>query len=106
MEDYVKRVFEERRELDSKLLKLTEFVDTNKFKELSEINQKLLIEQESIMADYSKVLSERLVVMTENQNSWLSWESLNWQTPQINISLKTGTKLSQACSYYMSQIKS
>ncbi len=69
MEDYVKRVFEERRELDSKLLKLTEFVDTNKFKELSEINQKLLIEQESIMADYSKVLSERLVVMTENQNS-------------------------------------
>ena len=88
MEDYVKRVFEERRELDSKLLKLTEFVDTNKFKELSEINQKLLIEQESIMADYSKVLSERLVVMTENQNSWLSWESLNWQTPQINISLK------------------
>ena len=61
MKAYQKRVAEELEALDAKLKSLAAFInDSSEFKELSEEEQTLLIEQRSSMATYSDILGERI----------------------------------------------
>ena len=61
MQPHEQRVIEEKRELDEKLVRLSLFIGKdNIFKSLDSEDQKLLIEQETIMVDYSGILAERI----------------------------------------------
>lgn len=58
--DYVKRMINEFNELKEKLIKLSEFINRNKFKELSAYQQHMLIMQFKFMDGYLNVLGTRL----------------------------------------------
>ena len=54
------RVIFEREELEDKIVKLSNFLNSNTYKELTEDEQLLLTEQLPIMKDYSDVLFKRI----------------------------------------------
>jgi hypothetical protein len=54
------RVFEERSQLEQKIIKLTAFVDTATFMGLARADQSLLLEQLGHMRAYSGVLGARI----------------------------------------------
>lgn len=58
--DFLKRMKEEKRVLDEKILKLDSFVRKEKFSELSAEMQDLMTEQLSVMNRYSEILEERI----------------------------------------------
>ncbi len=58
---FVERILEEKSSLDDKNMKLIQFLDTDKFKELTSTAQSLLRKQSEIMTEYSVILSERLL---------------------------------------------
>lgn len=60
MEQYQERVVEEKTELDGKVLKLQEFVSSDRFNlvEVGEANR--MRNQLSVMMDYSNILGERI----------------------------------------------
>lgn len=58
--DYIKRMINEFNELKEKLIKLSEFINGNKFKELSAYQQHMLIMQFKFMDGYINVLGTRL----------------------------------------------
>jgi len=60
MEDYLKRVIDEQKELEIKLKKLEDFTLSEKFKELDPFEQKLLEKQYSDMYLYNWDLRARL----------------------------------------------
>lgn len=60
MEGYQKRVIDERDELESKLKKLSDFVLTKEYEELSIEEKTRLIRQKLIMNLYTQVLFERI----------------------------------------------
>lgn len=60
MEDFIKRIQEEKTELDIKIEKLKSFMGSTKFKEISELNQELLSVQLIFMDGYTAVLNSRL----------------------------------------------
>lgn len=60
MEDYKERLIVEQKELKEKLLKLMEFINSEKFYELSENNKQLLRNQKIAMELYLSTLNMRL----------------------------------------------
>jgi hypothetical protein len=60
MEDYQLRVLEEKKELFSKMEKLTVFIGGTAFKSLEDHDQFLLIQQLALMDCYHRVLRERV----------------------------------------------
>jgi len=60
MQPHEERVVEEKRELDEKLAKLSEFGEGDVFAGLPADEQGRLNRQHSIMEDYSTVLGERI----------------------------------------------
>jgi hypothetical protein len=61
MEPYQQRVIDEKAELDEKLAKLRAFTeDTEKFTRLDKNEQERMTRQKSYMAEYSRVLGERI----------------------------------------------
>jgi len=65
MSDFIKRLENELNELNEKLDKLTVFIGTGNFDKLSVQHQKLLLSQQSTMARYSNILSDRLNLSKE-----------------------------------------
>lgn len=60
MEDYKERLIIEQKELKEKLIKLTEFINSEKFYELSKNNKQLLKNQKIAMELYLSTLNMRL----------------------------------------------
>jgi len=60
MSTFLERLQEEQKELDTKLSKLTEFLETPAFKNLSPQNRELLFNQEVVMSEYSDILANRI----------------------------------------------
>lgn len=60
MEDYKERLIIEQKELKEKLIKLMEFINSEKFYELSENNKQLLKNQKIAMELYLSVLNMRV----------------------------------------------
>ncbi|MGL5648789.1 MAG: crAss001_48 related protein [Clostridium sp.] len=60
MQDWQKRVVEERRELSEKVSNLGNYIDSDSFKEIDIGHQKLLDEQWSAMVKYLVALDKRI----------------------------------------------
>lgn len=60
MKDYKERLIVEQKELKEKLIKLMEFINSEKFYELSENNKQLLKNQKIAMELYLSVLNMRV----------------------------------------------
>jgi hypothetical protein len=54
------RVIEEKKELDARLVKLSEFLSGEAFSEMTEDDQELLSSQKTHMTSYSGILGERI----------------------------------------------
>ena len=65
MDDFIHRLITEKEELVDKQVKLTQFINTDKFKELDSFQQALLEEQEYFMLNYIRVLSKRIISLTK-----------------------------------------
>ena len=59
--DYVKRMFNEQFELEDKINKLEEFMNSDKYFKLSNIQKDLLYKQYNCMQGYINVLRERII---------------------------------------------
>jgi hypothetical protein len=60
MEEYQERVVAERKELESKIDKLDNFIKSDAYNKLGDIDRVLLVRQLSAMNMYSNVLQERI----------------------------------------------
>ena len=60
--DYVERMKSESAELSERIKKISSFVTSDKFKELSEQQQNLLRAQKLVMESYLCILTERIRV--------------------------------------------
>jgi len=60
MQEYQRRVLEEKDELDLKLAKLTKFLDEGDLRAISGVNIQLLSEQRQVMEKYSDILARRI----------------------------------------------
>ena len=60
--DYVERMKSESAELSERIKKISSFVTSDKFKELSEQQQNLLRAQNLVMESYLCILTERIRV--------------------------------------------
>lgn len=61
MEDWQKRVYDEKKNLDIKLNKLTIFINQNAGKgTVDDIDYNLLLKQQKAMREYSDTLDERI----------------------------------------------
>lgn len=60
MEDYKERLIKERDELKEKFIKLVEFINSDKFYELSPNNKQVLRNQKIVMELYLSVLNMRV----------------------------------------------
>lgn len=67
-EKRVKRMAEEYDQLAGRLSRLCHFIETDKFKTLSEESQFLLTQQRDAMNDYAKILRQRIEIECENTN--------------------------------------
>lgn len=61
MKDFQQRVIDEKKELDIKRDKLTEFLKGEIFHSLPNDEQSRLSHQAKVMEDYSNILAERIV---------------------------------------------
>lgn len=59
--DYVKRMFTEHSELEAKINKLQDFINSDKYSELSNTQKDLLHKQCNFMIGYINVLRERII---------------------------------------------
>lgn len=66
MKEYQKRVVEEKTDLDSKLIKLNNFIESDKFEDVDEDEQDRLTRQGAAMQEYSLVLEERIAAFDED----------------------------------------
>ena len=67
MQDFQKKVMEEKKELDIKIEKLDGFIRCNAtYKILSKVERMRLLEQLEAMRWYTRILSERIVAFNEN----------------------------------------
>lgn len=60
MDNWQKRVVEEKQQLQTKLTKLGQFLDSGAFKDLLPEDQRLLLEQEKFMWGYLTTLGKRI----------------------------------------------
>ena len=61
MSTFIERLHTEKQELDERLTKLEDFLATDTFTGLANIDKLLLEKQFSIMTEYSRVLNSRLM---------------------------------------------
>ena len=66
MEDWQKRVIDEKEDLDKKIFKLNEFLDSDEFYEMEGPTVRLLWNQIEIMEKYSDILAARIYYFKEN----------------------------------------
>jgi len=66
MKEYQKRVVEEKTDLDNKLIKLNNFIESDKFEEQDEEEQDRLTRQGAAMQEYSVCLEERIAAFDED----------------------------------------
>jgi hypothetical protein len=66
MKEYQKRVVEEKIDLDNKLIKLNNFIESDKFEDVDEDEQDRLTRQGAAMQEYSLVLEERIAAFDED----------------------------------------
>jgi hypothetical protein len=59
-EDYQERVFDERDEIENKIVKLATFLFSNESKNITYLERENLINQLYIMMEYSKILRKRI----------------------------------------------
>jgi hypothetical protein len=60
MMPHQQRVVDEKKELDTKLTKLTEFMLTDTYKALGNKDKDLLVSQSIVMTTYGKILEQRI----------------------------------------------
>jgi len=60
MSDFKTRLLDEKAQLDERRSKLSPFIDSEKFKELPQVQQSLLKAQYGVMSTYSVILNERI----------------------------------------------
>ena len=60
MQEFQQRVIEEKKELDSKLNKLKDFMHSEQYAQLDSTNQGLLMVQQVAMENYSDALARRI----------------------------------------------
>lgn len=60
MEGFTQRVSNEKVLLDKNIVKLISFIDGEVFATLRETDQSLLVQQCSVMQEYSNILNERI----------------------------------------------
>ncbi|MGL5654126.1 MAG: crAss001_48 related protein [Vibrio sp.] len=61
MQDWQKRVIEERVELGAKIINLIAFINSDKFNAIDDENQKLLRDQRDVMVKYLAILDKRII---------------------------------------------
>jgi|KBSMisStandDraft_5_1062788.scaffolds.fasta_scaffold01160_20 hypothetical protein len=74
MKEYQKRVVEEKTELDNKLVKLNNFIESDRFEDVDEEEQERLTRQGIAMQDYSLILEERIAAFDEDDSDELEDE--------------------------------
>jgi len=74
MKEYQKRVVEEKTELDNKLVKLNNFIESDRFEDIDEEEQERLTRQGIAMQDYSLILEERIAAFDEDDSDELEDE--------------------------------
>lgn len=62
MQKFVERMVTEKKELDERLGKLEAFLVTDTYNNLSQREKKLLKDQAETMANYSRILGERIAI--------------------------------------------
>ena len=67
MTTFIERLETEKSELDDKISKLNNFLNSDNFKTISEYQQLKLTEQVTYMTLYSRVLNERLQDLKKNK---------------------------------------
>lgn len=67
MEDWQKRVINEKEELDEKLSKLSEFLDSDEFYEMEGPEVRLLWNQVELMEKYSDILAARIYYFNKGE---------------------------------------
>lgn len=67
MEDYQKRVVDEKSELDKKITLLKEFIYSKQYRELPNDEQLRLVNQLSTMIEYSRILNDRIRYFPKEQ---------------------------------------
>lgn len=60
MEEYQQRVIDEQEALVEKIVKLTQFTLTDKYRKLTVEERNLLIEQHGAMSAYNHILADRI----------------------------------------------
>ena len=63
MNTFLERLKQEEIELAGKAIKLKDFISTEKFNELSEGNQYLLVKQLEVMIEYINILGTRIELL-------------------------------------------
>ena len=66
MSTFLERLKEEEKELATKAIKLSEFISTDAYQELSDGNQYLLQKQLEVMAEYVNILGTRVELNINN----------------------------------------
>lgn len=69
MPDYVKRMEEELKELEERIVKLSKFIESDTFKYIRYEKQDLLTEQIGVMIHYQRLLQKRLQLEYEEFNA-------------------------------------
>ena len=67
MEDWQKRVIDEKEDLDKKIFKLNEFLDSDEFYEMEGPTVRLLWNQIEIMEKYSDILAARIYYFNKGE---------------------------------------
>jgi hypothetical protein len=66
MSTFLERLKEEEKELATKAIKLSQFISTDAYQELSDGNQYLLQKQLELMAEYVNILGTRIELNINN----------------------------------------
>jgi hypothetical protein len=66
MSTFLERLKEEEKELATKAIKLSQFISTDAYQELSDGNQYLLQKQLEVMAEYVNILGTRIELNINN----------------------------------------
>jgi hypothetical protein len=66
MSTFLERLKEEEKELATKAIKLSQFISTDAYQELSDGNQYLLQKQLEVMAEYVNILGPRIELNINN----------------------------------------
>ena len=61
MSTFIERLHTEKQELDEKLTKLEDFLSTDTFTGLANVDKILLEKQFTVMSEYSRILNSRLM---------------------------------------------